>query len=78
MVLIGPAEALIGPEKAPIRPEKARFSRKDFCPIFSENLELKPPFGFPKMGFLSILVVYRENPLHQLDGAHYIHQIGGI
>ena len=32
----------MGPEKAPIRPEKARFSRKDFCPIFSENLGLKP------------------------------------
>ena len=42
----------MGPEKAPIRPEKARFSRKDFCPIFSEILGLtpvcEPPFGFPQ------------------------------
>ena len=39
------------PEKAPIRPEKARFSRKDFCPIFSENLGLKPPFVSPRLDF---------------------------
>ena len=32
----------IGPEKAPISPEKARFPRKDFPPIFSENLGLSP------------------------------------
>ena len=52
------------PEKAPIRPEKARFSRKDFCPIFSENLGLKPPFvsprlDFPNRGFRVFSVVFR-------------------
>ena len=34
-----------------ISPEKARFSRKDFCPIFSENLRLKPPFVSPPLRF---------------------------
>ena len=42
LVPIGPEKAPIGPEKAPICPEKARFSRKDFPPIFSENLGLSP------------------------------------
>ena len=37
-VPISSKKAPIGPEKAPIRPEKARFSQKDFCPIFSQNL----------------------------------------
>ena len=41
LVPIGPEEAPTGPEKAPISPEKARFPRKDFPPIFSENLGLK-------------------------------------
>ena len=36
-------------EKALIRPEKARFSRKDFCPVFSENLRRKPPFVSPRL-----------------------------
>ena len=36
---------------APICPEKARFSRKDFPPIFSENLGLKPPFVSPPLDF---------------------------
>ena len=44
LVPIGPEKAPTGPEKAPISPEKARFPRKDFPPIFSENLGLKPPF----------------------------------
>ena len=53
LVPIGPEKAPIGPEKVPICPEKARFRRKDFPPIFSENLGLKPPFvslplDFPK------------------------------
>ena len=37
----------MGPEKASIRPEKARFSGKDFCSIFSENLGLKALFLRP-------------------------------
>ena len=41
----------MGPEKAPIRPEKARFSRKDFYPIFSENLGLKSTFVSPCLDF---------------------------
>ena len=36
-----PRKGPTGPEKAPISPEKARFPRKDFPPIFSENLGLK-------------------------------------
>ena len=44
LVPIGPEKPPIGPEKAPICPEKARFSRKDFPPIFSENLGLNPNF----------------------------------
>ena len=48
---IGPNQPAIGPEKAPIRPEKARFSREDFCPIFSETLGLKPPFVSPRLDF---------------------------
>ena len=47
LVPIGPEKAPIGPEKVPICPEKARFCRKDFPPIFSENLGLKPPFVSP-------------------------------
>ena len=50
-VPIGPEKAPIGPEKAPICPEKARFSRKDFPLIFSENLGLKPPFVSPPLDF---------------------------
>ena len=50
LVPIGPEKAPIGPEKVPICPEKARFRRKEFPPIFSENLGLKPncepPFRF--------------------------------
>ena len=49
--LISPEKALIGAEKAPICPEKARFPRKDFPPIFSENLGLKPPFVSPRLDF---------------------------
>ena len=48
---IGPEKAPIGPEKVPICPEKARFRRKDFPPIFSENLGLKPPFVSPPLDF---------------------------
>ena len=33
------------------RAKKARFSRKDFPPIFSENLGLKPPFVSPPLDF---------------------------
>ena len=51
LVPIGPEKALIGPEKVPICPEKARFRRKDFPPIFSENLGLKPPFVSPPLDF---------------------------
>ena len=47
LVPIGPEKAPTSPEMAPICPEKARFSRKDFPPIFSENLGLKPPFVSP-------------------------------
>ena len=50
-VPIGPEKAPIGPEKDPISPEKARFPRKDFPPIFSENLGLKPPFVSPPLDF---------------------------
>ena len=50
-VPIGPEKAPIGPEKVPICPEKARFRRKDFPPIFSENLGLKPPFESPPFRF---------------------------
>ena len=32
-------------------PKRARFSRKDFPPIFSENLGLKPPFVSPPLDF---------------------------
>ena len=38
LVPIGPEQAAIGPEKAPICPENFRFPRKDFLPIFSENI----------------------------------------
>ena len=51
LVPIGPEKAPIGPEKVPICPEKARFRRKDFPPIFSENLGLKPPFASPRLDF---------------------------
>ena len=51
MVPIGPEKAPIGPEKVPICPEKAQFRRKDFPPIFSENLGLKPPFVSPPLDF---------------------------
>ena len=51
LVPIGPEKAPIGPEKVPICPEKARFRRKDFPPIFSENLGLKPPFASPPLDF---------------------------
>ena len=50
-VPIGPEKAPIGPEKDPISPEKARFPRKDFPPIFSENLGFKPPFVSPPLDF---------------------------
>ena len=53
LVLIGPEKAPTSPEMAPIWPEKARFSRKDFPPIFSENLGLKPPVCEPPFGFSS-------------------------
>ena len=48
LVLIGPEKAPTSPERAPICPERARFSGKDFPPIFSENLGpvCEPPFGF--------------------------------
>ena len=51
LVPIGPEKAPIGPEKAPICHEKARFPRRDFPPIFSENLGLKPPFLSPRLDF---------------------------
>ena len=51
LVPIGPEKAPIGPEKVPICPEKARFRGKDFPPIFSENLGLKPPFVSPPLDF---------------------------
>ena len=51
LVPIGPEKAPIGPEKVPICPEKARFRRKDFPPIFSENLGLKPRFVSPPLDF---------------------------
>ena len=51
LVPIGPEKAPIGPEKVPIWTEKARFRRKDFHPIFSENLGLKPPFVSPPLDF---------------------------
>ena len=51
LVPIGPEKAPIGPEKVPICPEKARFRRKDFPQIFSENLGLKPPFVSPPLDF---------------------------
>ena len=54
LVPIGPEKAPIGPEKVPICPEKARFRRKDFPPIFSENLGLKPPFVSPPLDFPNI------------------------
>ena len=50
-VPIGPEKAPMGPEKDPISPEKARFPRKDFPPIFSENLGLEPPFVSPPLDF---------------------------
>ena len=53
---IGPEKAPIGPEKAPICPEKARFPRKDFPLIFSENLGLKPPFVSPRLDFPNSLL----------------------
>ena len=51
MVPIGHEKAPTSPEMAPICPEKARFSRKDFPPILSENLGLKPPFVSPPLDF---------------------------
>ena len=51
LIPIGPEKAPIGPEKVPICPEKARFRGKDFPPIFSENLGLKPPFVSPPLDF---------------------------
>ena len=42
LVPISPGKAPIGPEKSLIYPEKDRFPRKDFPPIFSENLGLEP------------------------------------
>ena len=48
-VPIGPEKAPVGPEKAPTCPENARFARKDFPPIFAENLGLKPPFVSPRL-----------------------------
>ena len=50
-VLISPEKAPIGPGQALIGPEKARFSRKDFCLIFSENSGLKRPFVSPRLDF---------------------------
>ena len=49
LVPIGPEKAPTSPEMAPICPEKARFSRKDFPPILSESLGLKPPFVSPPL-----------------------------
>ena len=51
LVPIGPEKAPVGPEKVPICPEKARFRRKDFPPIFSESLGLKPRFVSPPLDF---------------------------
>ena len=51
LVPIGPEKAPTSPEMAGVCPEKARFSRKDFPPIFSENLGLKPPFVSPPLDF---------------------------
>ena len=42
-----PKRPPMGSEKVPICPEKARFPGKDFPPIFSEYLGLKPPFVSP-------------------------------
>ena len=50
---IGPEKAPVGPEKAPICLERARFPRKDFPPIFSENWGLEPPFVSPRLDFPS-------------------------
>ena len=55
LVPIGPEKAPISPEKAPICPEKARFSRRDFPSIFSENLGLKPPFVSPRLNLPNCL-----------------------
>ena len=57
LVPIGPEKAPVGPEKAPSCPEKARFPRKDFPLIFSENLGLKPPFVSPRLDFREDLLV---------------------
>ena len=62
LLLISPEKAPIGPEKAPIKPEKARFSRKDFCPIFSEHLGLKPPFVSPRLDFPKFLSFSNGSP----------------
>ena len=59
-VPIGPEKAPIGPEKVPICPEKARFRRKDFPPIFSENLGLKPPFVSPPLDFPNLCKIITE------------------
>ena len=58
-VPISPEKVPIGPEKAPIRPEKARFSRKDFCPIISEKLGLKPPFVSPRLDFPKFTSIFQ-------------------
>ena len=42
LVPIGPEKPPVGPGKTPISPDQARFSRKDFPPIFSENWGLSP------------------------------------
>ena len=60
LVPIGPEKAPTSPEMAPIHPEKAR---KDFPPIFSENLGLKPPFASPPLDFL------KRNAALQFEGA---------
>ena len=49
--LSAPKKPPIGPENSPTRLEKALFFRKDFSPVFSENLGLKPPFVSPRLGF---------------------------
>ena len=66
LVPIGPEKAPTSPEMAPICPEKARFSRKDFPPIFSENLGLKPPFVSPPLDFPQPNLYYCWGPVLQM------------
>ena len=72
LVPIGPEKAPTSHEMAPICPEKARFTRKDFPPIFSDNLGLKPPFVSPPLDFPNTFFVVSETRLMASSARHLL------